>query len=60
MHHRFAKVAAIAATVSVLFTGCASDGTMTETGKGAAIGTAAGAALGALIGSSGGNAGAGP
>lgn len=60
MNQRFAKRAAIAATVSLLVTGCASDGSgMTETGQGAAIGTAAGAALGALIGSQGANAGRG-
>ncbi len=59
MNLRFAKGVAIAATLSILITGCASDGTMTETGKGAAIGTAAGAALGAAIGSFGGNAGRG-
>jgi outer membrane protein OmpA-like peptidoglycan-associated protein len=60
MKQRVAKGAAIAATVSVLITGCASDGSgMTETGTGAAIGTAAGAALGAIIGSQGANAGRG-
>ncbi len=60
MKQRFLKGAAIAATVSLIVTGCASDGSgMTETGKGAAIGTAAGAALGALIGSQGANAGRG-
>jgi len=60
MNQRFAKRAAIAATVSLLVSGCASDGSgMTETGQGAAIGTAAGAALGALIGSQGANAGRG-
>ena len=45
MNHRLAKVAATAATLSILFAGCASDGTMTDTGKGAAIGTLGGAAL---------------
>jgi outer membrane protein OmpA-like peptidoglycan-associated protein len=59
MHFRFAKGVAIAATLSLLITGCASDGTMNETGKGAAIGTAAGAALGAAIGSMSANAGRG-
>lgn len=59
MNLRFAKGVAIAATLSIVITGCATDGTMNETGKGAAIGTAAGAALGAAIGSFGGNAGRG-
>jgi len=59
MNLRFAKGVAIAATLSIVITGCATDGTMTETGKGAAIGTAAGAALGAAIGSFGANAGRG-
>ncbi len=59
MHHRFAKVVAMVATVSILFTGCASDGTMTQTGQGAAIGTLGGAALGAALGSFSGNAGRG-
>jgi len=60
MKQRLAKSAAIAATASLLVTGCASDGSgMTETGQGAAIGTAAGAALGAIIGSQGANAGRG-
>ena len=59
MNRRFAKGIAIAATASILFSGCASDGTMTETGKGAAIGTVSGAALGAAIGSFSGNAGRG-
>lgn len=59
MNHRFAKGVAIAATVSILITGCAADGTMTETGQGAAIGTLGGAALGAAIGSFSGNAGRG-
>lgn len=59
MNLRFAKGMAVAATLSLLITGCATDGTMTETGKGAAIGTAAGAALGAAIGSFGANAGRG-
>jgi len=59
MNHRLAKAAATAATLSILFAGCASDGTMTDTGKGAAIGTLGGAALGAAIGSFSGNAGRG-
>jgi outer membrane protein OmpA-like peptidoglycan-associated protein len=59
MNLRFAKGVAVAATLSIVIAGCATDGTMTETGKGAAIGTAAGAALGAAIGSFGGNAGRG-
>jgi outer membrane protein OmpA-like peptidoglycan-associated protein len=59
MKNRLLQGVAIAATVSVLITGCASDGTMRETGMGAAIGTASGAALGAAIGSFGGNAGRG-
>ena len=51
MHHRFTKVVAVAATVSILFTGCASDGTMTQTGQGAAIGAITGnAGQGAGIG----------
>ncbi|WP_295585346.1 OmpA family protein [uncultured Lamprocystis sp.] len=60
MKQRFVKGVATAATVSVLITGCAADGSgMTETGTGAAIGTATGAALGAIIGSQGANAGRG-
>ncbi len=59
MNRRFVKGIATAATASVLFAGCASDGTMTQTGKGAAIGTVSGAALGAAIGSFSGNAGRG-
>jgi len=59
MNRRFTQAIAIAATAGLLFTGCASDGTMTETGKGATIGTLGGAALGAAIGSFGGNAGRG-
>ncbi|MBS1202315.1 MAG: flagellar motor protein MotB, partial [Chromatiaceae bacterium] len=59
MKNRIVKGIAIAATASILVTGCATDGTMTETGMGAAIGTASGAALGAAIGSFGGNAGRG-
>lgn len=60
MNQRLAKGAAVAATVSILVTGCASDGSgMTETGKGAAIGTASGAALGAIVGSLSANAGRG-
>lgn len=60
MNQRVAKGAVIAATVSLIVSGCASDGSgMTETGQGAAIGTAAGAALGAIVGSMGANAGRG-
>lgn len=59
MNLRFAKGVAIAATFSVFISGCASDGTLSQTGRGAAIGTAAGAALGAAIGSFGANAGRG-
>jgi len=59
MNHRFLKGVAVAATVSMLVTGCASDGTMNQTGMGAVIGTASGAALGAAIGSLSGNAGRG-
>jgi len=59
MNHRLAKVVATAATVSILISGCATDGTMTETGKGATIGTLGGAALGAAIGSLSGDAGKG-
>jgi len=60
MKQRLAKGAAVAATVSILVTGCASDGSgMTQTGQGAAIGTASGAALGAIVGSLSGNAGRG-
>ena len=59
MNSNLTKGIAIAATAGVLFTGCASDGTMTETGKGAALGTLGGAALGAAIGSFSGNAGRG-
>ena len=55
MNLRVAKGVAIAATLSLLITGCASDGTMTETGKGAAIGSmSANAGRGALIGAIGG------
>lgn len=53
------KGVAVAATVSVLTVGCASDGGLSETGQGAAIGTLSGAALGAAIGSFSGNAGRG-
>ncbi|WP_295389583.1 OmpA family protein [uncultured Thiodictyon sp.] len=60
MNQSFAKRAAIAATVSLLVAGCATDGSgMTETGQGAVIGTATGAALGAIIGSASGQAGRG-
>jgi outer membrane protein OmpA-like peptidoglycan-associated protein len=59
MNPRFVKGIAIAATAGTLITGCASDGTMTETGQGAAIGSLGGAALGAAIGSFSGNAGRG-
>ena len=59
MKGHLTKGAAVAVTATLLITGCASDGTMTETGKGAAIGTAAGAALGAAIGSMSANAGRG-
>jgi hypothetical protein len=37
MNHRFLKGVAVAATVSILVTGCASDGTMNQTGMGAVI-----------------------
>ncbi len=59
MNNRFVQGIAVVATAGLLITGCASDGTMSETGRGAAIGTAGGAALGAAIGSFGGNAGRG-
>jgi outer membrane protein OmpA-like peptidoglycan-associated protein len=59
MNPRFVKGIAIAATAGTLITGCAADGTMTETGQGAAIGSLGGAALGAAIGSFSGNAGRG-
>lgn len=60
MNPDFAKGAAVAATVAVLISGCAADGSgMTETGQGAAIGSVTGAAAGALIGSFGANAGKG-
>jgi outer membrane protein OmpA-like peptidoglycan-associated protein len=59
MNLRCVKGVAVAASLSLLITGCATDGTMTETGKGAAIGTATGAALGAAIGSFSANAGRG-
>jgi outer membrane protein OmpA-like peptidoglycan-associated protein len=56
----FMKGVAVAATVAVLVSGCAADGSgMTETGQGAAIGTATGAVAGALIGSLSGDAGRG-
>lgn len=51
-------VSAVAVTALTLG-GCASDGTMSTTGKGAAVGTASGAAVGALIGSLSGSAGKG-
>ena len=55
-----ARFAVSAVTVTVLtIGGCASDGTMSTTGQGAAIGTASGAAVGALIGSLSGSAGKG-
>lgn len=59
MNQRFAKSTAIAASIGLLVSGCASDGAMTETRKGAAIGTATGAAIGAIVGSLGANAGRG-
>jgi outer membrane protein OmpA-like peptidoglycan-associated protein len=59
MKSQMTKIAAVAVSATVLISGCASDGTMTETGKGAAIGTATGAALGAAIGSLSGDAGKG-
>ena len=59
MSHSITKGIAVAATFAILTSGCASDGSMTETGKGAAIGTLSGAALGAAIGSFSGNAGRG-
>ena len=60
MKANFSKRIAVAATVAVLITGCAADGSgMSQTGRGAAIGTATGAAAGALIGSLGANAGRG-
>jgi outer membrane protein OmpA-like peptidoglycan-associated protein len=59
MKNRFVQSVAILATASILITGCASDGSMSETGQGAAIGTVSGAALGAAIGSLSGNAGRG-
>lgn len=60
MHPDFSKVAATAAIVSVLVSGCAADGSgLTETGRGAAIGTTTGAAAGALIGSLSADAGKG-
>jgi len=46
MKNRIVKGIAIAATASILVTGCATDGTMTETGMGATIGSASEAALG--------------
>ncbi|MFD2110314.1 OmpA family protein [Thiorhodococcus fuscus] len=50
----------VSATVAVLVSGCAADGSgMTETGRGATIGTATGAAAGALIGSLSADAGKG-
>lgn len=59
MKNRFVQGVAVVATASILITGCASDGGLSETGRGAGIGTATGAALGAAIGSFGGNAGRG-
>ena len=51
-------VSAVAVT-ALTFGGCASDGSLSTTGQGAAIGTASGAAVGALIGSMSGDAGKG-
>lgn len=51
-------VSAVAVT-ALTIGGCASDGTMSTTGKGVAVGTASGAAVGALIGSLSGDAGKG-
>ena len=59
MSRSITKGVAVTATVAILTTGCASDGGMTETGQGAAIGTLSGAALGAAIGSLSGDAGKG-
>jgi outer membrane protein OmpA-like peptidoglycan-associated protein len=50
-------VAALA--VAALVAGCAADGRMTHTGRGALIGTGAGAASGAMIGAASGDAGEG-
>ncbi len=56
----FPRGVAVAATVAVLISGCAADGSgLTETGQGAAIGTATGAAAGAIIGSLSADAGKG-
>src|SRR3569833_3068572 len=58
---RFVWLRSVAAVtiVSVLLLGCASDGSMNRTQKGAAIGGASGAAVGGLIGSKKGKTGKG-
>src|SRR3569623_1297108 len=61
MMKRFVWLRSVAAVtmVSVLLLGCASDGSMNRTQKGAAIGGASGAAVGGLIGSKKGKTGKG-
>lgn len=56
--YTFKTIAAVS-VLSMAVAGCATDGSMNRTQKGAAIGGASGAALGGLIGSKRGNAGKG-
>src|SRR3569623_1274264 len=53
------RIAALLTVLSAMLLGCASDGSMSRTQKGAVIGGASGAALGGLKGSKRGNAGKG-
>lgn len=53
------RTAALLTVLSVMVVGCATDGSMNRTQKGAVIGGASGAALGGLIGSKRGDAGKG-
>lgn len=53
------RTVAAACVASFILVGCATDGSMNRTQKGAAVGGASGAALGGLIGSKKGNAGKG-
>src|SRR3569623_2898130 len=53
------RIAALLTVLSAMLLGCASDGSMRRTQKGAVIGGASGAALGGLMGSKRGNAGKG-
>src|SRR3569623_253059 len=53
------RIAALLTVLSAMLLGCASDGSMSRTQKGAVIGGASGVALGGLMGSKRGNAGTG-